>query len=108
MSESILTQDNSTIYGIYEFEDRIRSGDISDRKGKAELIIDGATYSTYTVHIDRRIVSSSGKVVSFYSLLKEYGPEAIKIRYTKRELSIEKVLAIQEIRRETKNSKQKK
>lgn len=108
MSGNILDNEQSVIYGIYEFEDKIKSGIVSDQKGKAELIIDGATYSTYTVHIDRRIVSSSGKVVSFYALLKEYGPDAIKIRYTKRELSIEKTLAIQEIRRETKNNKKKK
>ena len=93
---------NSTIFGIYEFENQIHSGTVSDRKGKAELIIDGSTYNTYTVHIDRKIVSSSGKVVSFYALLKEYGEKSIKIRYTPKELSIEKILAIQEIRKETK------
>ena len=93
---------NSIIFGIYEFENQIYSGAVSDYKGKAELIIDGSTYNTYTVHIDRKIVSSSGKVVSFYALLKEYGEKSIKIRYTPKELSIEKILAIQEIRKEKK------
>ena len=105
MPENKLNQNGGIIYGINEFEEKIRSGAVSDRKGKAELLIDGSLYNTYTVHIDRKIVSSSGKVVSFYALLKEYGAESIKIRYTEKELSIEKILTIQEIRRKKKNDK---
>ncbi len=73
---------NVKILGIHEFQNGIKKGIYTDAKGKARLIINDSTYNTYSVHIDRRIVSSSGSIISFRGLLKEYGAESIKIEYT--------------------------
>ena len=82
----VVEDDKILILGIHEFQNGILNGQYSDAKGKAEIIINGATYNTYSVHIDRRIVSSAGSVVSFSALLKEHGAENIKIRYTKKRI----------------------
>ena len=72
----------SQILGIYEFQQGIKDGIYTDAKGKAKLIIIGSVYNTYTVHINRKVVSSAGAVVSFAGLLKEYGPDNIFVEYT--------------------------
>ncbi len=75
---------NVQILGIYDFQDGIVNGQFTDAKGVARLIINGSVYNTYSVHIDRRIVSSSGAIVSFEGLLKEYGGENIQVEYIER------------------------
>ena len=76
------------LIGIYEFQEGIKQGLYTDRKGKAEIIINGAAHNTYTVHIDRKIVSSAGSLVSFTGLLKEYGADNIKIKYIEKAIKL--------------------
>ena len=96
---------NVQILGIYDFQDGIVNGQFTDAKGVARLIINGSVYNTYSVHIDRRIVSSSGAIVSFEGLLKEYGGENIQVEYIERPPKLPNLYGIQ--KRKGKQRKEK-
>lgn len=63
------------IISIDAFQQGIMRGIYSDKAGTARLVINGRTSYTYFVHIDRRVVTATGKVISLRSLLKEYGDD---------------------------------
>ena len=86
--------------GIYEFQDGIIKGIYTDAKGKARLVINGSVYNTYSVHIDRKIVSSSGSIISFTGLLKEYGAENIFVEYVERPTKLPNLYEYIEYRKE--------
>ncbi len=74
----------SMIMDIYTFQAKVKSGEISDDKGIAELIINGSV-SNYHIHINRRCVTKSdGSLITYTGIMKMYKPEELKIKYTKR------------------------
>ncbi len=78
--------DSLQLYSVYEFNDGINAGMFSDSDGKAYIIINGTIQHMYTVHIDRKVVSSHGSIVSFRGLLKKHPEEgAIQVGYMKRD-----------------------
>ena len=81
---------NGIVLGIYEFQEGVKKGTYSDSKGRAQIIINGAVYTTYAVHIDRHLVSSAGSLISFKALLKEHGEENIQIKYIPKERRVPK------------------
>ena len=69
------------IYTVDEFEKLVRSGAISDDKGIATLLVNGAP-SNYSVHIDRHCVTKSdGTLITFWGILKMYDKDQIDIKY---------------------------
>lgn len=72
------------IIGIKEFQKGIEDGLYSDEKGRARILINGDVANTYAVHINRRIISSAGSIVTFRALLKEHGSENLMIEYEER------------------------
>ncbi|MCR4694775.1 MAG: hypothetical protein K5773_05605 [Pseudobutyrivibrio sp.] len=83
-SQRKLTDKTSIILDINAFQDKVIRGEISDDKGKAELLINGLP-SSYSLYIDRRVITSSdGNLITFDGLLKNYEPQEISIKYTKK------------------------
>ena len=73
-----------TIMDIYTFQTKVRSGEISDDKGAAELIINGSL-SNYNIHIDRRCVTKSdGTLITYTGIMKMYRPDELQIKYTRK------------------------
>lgn len=72
---------NLQIYSIQEFDEGVRNGTFIDAKGKAYIIIGDTMNTSYSVHIDRRIISSAGQIVSFDGLLKAHGEKDIHVAY---------------------------
>lgn len=82
-------QESLDIYSIEDFERGIYSGKFSDKDGKAYIIINGRIQTSYTVHIDRRIISSQGLLVSMKGLLKEHsGKNELQVGYQKNSINL--------------------
>ena len=65
---------NVTIMDIYTFQTKVLSGEISDDKGIAELIINDSV-SNYHIHINRRCVTKSdGSLITYAGVMKMYKP----------------------------------
>lgn len=94
-------KDNTyTILDIYTFQSKVLSGEITDDKGIAELIINGSV-STYHIHIDRRCVTKSdGTLITYTGIMKMYKPEELKIKYTKRPKKMMSVAQLKQMRKE--------
>lgn len=89
-----------TIMDIYTFQSKVLSGEITDDKGIAELIINGSV-STYHIHIDRRCVTKSdGTLITYTGIMKMYKPEELKIKYTKRPKKMMSVAQLKQMRKE--------
>ena len=73
---------------IDTFEKGVLSGEYTDLKGTAYLVLNDKMFVTYNVYIDRRRITKAGAVLSFDALLKEYGPEQIKIRYETKKIKL--------------------
>ena len=59
-----------SIMDIYTFQAKVLSGEISDDKGMAELIINDSV-SNYHIHIDRRCVTKSdGTLITYTGIMK--------------------------------------
>ncbi len=101
-------EDNGQLLGIMEFQNGIKKGLYTDTKGSATLIINGSEYNTYSIHIDRRIVSSAGSLISFQGLLKEYGAENIKILYKERQVLLPSLEDYAEYKRQRDREKKEK
>ncbi len=72
------------IMDLTTFQRKVLSGEISDDKGTAELIINGSV-SNYHIHIDRRCVTKSdGSLITYTGIMKMYKPEELKIKYTRK------------------------
>ena len=71
----------SQIMDIETFENGVRSRIYSDDNGTAYLILNGTLFTSYNVYIDRRRITKAGSIISFDSLLKNYSPEEIQIRF---------------------------
>jgi hypothetical protein len=72
------------IMDLATFQRKVISGEISDDKGTAELIINGSV-SNYHIHIDRRCVTKSdGSLITYTGIMKMYKPEELKIKYTRK------------------------
>ena len=72
------------VYRIYDaknFEAAILAGEISDKKGRAEILINDRAMSSYNVYIDRRCITKAGCVVTLAGLIKGHDLDSIKIRY---------------------------
>ena len=73
-----------TIMDIYTFQTKVKSGEINDDKGTAELIINGSV-SNYHIHINRRCVTKSdGTLITYTGIMKMYRPDELQIKYTKK------------------------
>ncbi len=83
--EKKLNSNLTRIMDIETFEKGVRTGQYSDDKGVAYLILNGTLYNSYNIYIDRRCITKAGSVVSFEWLLKNYKPEEIQIRYDAKE-----------------------
>jgi inosine/xanthosine triphosphate pyrophosphatase family protein len=80
-----LVNKHEVIYTVDEFEKLVRSGAISDDKGIATLLINGAP-SNYSVHIDRHCVTKSdGTLITFWGILKMYDKDQLAIKYKNKE-----------------------
>jgi len=72
------------IMDLATFQRKVISGEISDDKGTAELIINGSV-SNYHIHIDRRCVTKSdGSLITYTGIMKMYKPEELQIKYTRK------------------------
>lgn len=72
------------IMDLTTFQRKVISGEISDDKGTAELIINGSV-SNYHIHIDRRCVTKSdGSLITYTGIMKMYKPEELQIKYTRK------------------------
>lgn len=97
---SRLKDSTYTIMDIYTFQSKVLSGEITDDKGIAELIINGSV-STYHIHIDRRCVTKSdGTLITYTGIMKMYKPEELKIKYTKRPKKMMSVAQLKQMRKE--------
>ena len=91
---------NVTIMDIYTFQAKVISGEISDDKGIAELIINDSV-SNYHIHINRRCVTKSdGSLITYAGVMKMYKPEELKIKYTKRPKKMMSVAQLKQRRKE--------
>ncbi len=73
-----------TIMDIYTFQEKVKSGEINDDKGTAELIINDSV-SNYHIHINRRCVTKSdGTLITYAGIMKMYSPDELKIKFTKK------------------------
>ena len=91
---------NVTIMDIYTFQTKVLSGEISDDKGIAELIINDSV-SNYHIHINRRCVTKSdGSLITYAGIMKMYKPEELKIKYTKRPKKMMSVAQLKQRRKE--------
>ncbi|MBQ5425912.1 MAG: hypothetical protein IIU31_01930 [Pseudobutyrivibrio sp.] len=91
---------NVTIMDIYTFQTKVLSGEISDDKGIAELIINDSV-SNYHIHINRRCVTKSdGSLITYAGVMKMYKPEELKIKYTKRPKKMMSVAQLKQRRKE--------
>lgn len=89
-----------SIMDIYTFQAKILSGEISDDKGMAELIINDSV-SNYHIHIDRRCVTKSdGTLITYTGIMKMYRPDELKIKYTKKPKKLMTVAQYKEMMRE--------
>ena len=85
---------------IYTFQAKVLSGEISDDKGMAELIINDSV-SNYHIHIDRRCVTKSdGTLITYTGIMKMYRPDELKIKYTKKPKKLMTVAQYKEMMRE--------
>ncbi|WP_458458874.1 hypothetical protein [Pseudobutyrivibrio sp.] len=97
---SRLKDSTYTIMDIYTFQSKVLSGEITDDKGIAELIINGSV-STYHIHIDRRCVTKSdGTLITYTGIMKMYKPEELKIKYTKRPKKMMSIAQLKQMRKE--------
>ncbi len=80
--------DAVVILPIEQFQEGVVKGEFNDKDGKAWLIINDIVQQTHSIHIDRQIVTSVGKLVSFNYLMREYGPGKLKVKYQPRPLMI--------------------
>lgn len=91
---------NVTIMDIYTFQTKVLSGEISDDKGIAELIINNSV-SNYHIHINRKCVTKSdGTLITYAGIMKMYKPEELKIKYTKRPKKMMSVAQLKQLRKE--------
>ncbi|WP_028242770.1 hypothetical protein [Pseudobutyrivibrio ruminis] len=91
---------NVTIMDIYTFQTKVLSGEISDDKGIAELIINNSV-SNYHIHINRKCVTKSdGTLITYAGIMKMYKPEELKIKYTKRPKRMMSVAQLKQLRKE--------
>jgi len=89
-----------SIMDIYTFQAKVLSGEISDDKGMAELIINDSV-SNYHIHIDRRCVTKSdGTLITYTGIMKMYRPDELKIKYTKKPKKLMTVAQYKEMMRE--------
>jgi len=66
-------------FSIFEFQEKVINGEITDDNGVAELVINGERREEYNVFIDRRCITKVGTVISFAGLLKMYGQDNIMV-----------------------------
>ena len=89
-----------SIMDIYTFQAKVLSGEISDDKGMAELIINDSV-SNYHIYIDRRCVTKSdGTLITYTGIMKMYRPDELKIKYTKKPKKLMTVAQYKEMMRE--------
>ena len=89
-----------SIMDIYTFQAKVLSGEISDDKGMAELIINDSV-SNYHIHIDRRCVTKSdGTLITYTGIMKMYRPDELKIKYTNKPKKLMTVAQYKEMMRE--------
>ena len=69
-----------SLFSIYEFQDLVASGEITDEIGVAHLVIDDELRPEYNIFIDHRVITKTGTVISFLGLLKMYGAEHLAIK----------------------------
>ena len=89
-----------SIMDIYTFQAKVLSGEISDDKGMAELIINDSV-SNYHIHIDRRCVTKSdGTLITYTGIMKMYRPDELKIMNPKKPKKLMTVAQYKEMMRE--------
>ncbi len=71
---------NKSLFSIYEFQDLVVRGFLTDDVGVASLVINGELREEFNVFIDRRIITKTGAIISFAGLLKMYGADNIFIK----------------------------
>ncbi len=95
-----LKDNASVLMDIYTFQTKVKSGEITDDKGTAELIINGSV-SNYHIHIDRRCVTKSdGTLITVTGILKMYKPEELQIQYTKKPKKLMTIAQYKELMKE--------
>ena len=86
---------------IYSFEQGVKEGKFSDRDGVASLVLNGRLFTTYNVYIDRCRITRAGAIITFASLLREYEPDEILIKYEKKKHGMPRVLTYRKIKSNT-------
>ncbi len=69
-----------SLFSIYEFQELVASGEITDEIGVAHLVIDDELRPEYNIFIDHRVITKTGTVISFLGLLKMYGAEHLAVK----------------------------
>ena len=101
-AQAKLKNESVTIMDIYEFQAKVLSGEITDDKGMAELIINNSV-SNYHIHINRRCVTKSdGTLITYTGIMKMYKPEELKIKYTKKPKKLMTLAQYKEMMKERK------
>ena len=101
-AQAKLKNESVTIMDIYEFQAKVLSGEITDDKGMAELIINNSV-SNYHIHINRRCVTKSdGTLITYTGIMKMYRPEELKIKYTKKPKKLMTLAQYKEMMKERK------
>ena len=101
-AQAKLKNESVTIMDIYEFQAKVLSGEITDDKGMAELIINDSV-SNYHIHINRRCVTKSdGTLITYTGIMKMYKPEELKIKYTKKPKKLMTLAQYKEMMKERK------
>ena len=100
-----LRENTSILMDINTFQQKVESGEVSDDKGIAELIINGVA-SNYHIHINRRCVTKSdGTLITAAGLLKMYEPEELQVKYTKKPKRMLSIRQYKEMMRERRDNK---
>ena len=89
--------DEKDLYTIREFDKGVTDGSFSDEDGRAYLVINGRVQNSVTIHINRRVVSSSSQIISFVGLLHHYGEDNLRVKYVKKDIilmSIDEYIAM--------------
>ena len=95
-----LNEGTYSIMDIYTFQTKVLSGEISDDKGIAELIINDSV-SAYHIYIDRRCVTKSdGSLITYAGIMKMYRPDELKIKYNKRPKKMMSIAQLKQMRKE--------
>ena len=91
------------IYDAETFQQKVASGELTDDKGTAFILINGSP-TNYNVHIDRRCVTrSDGSLITHAGFLKMYSLEEISVRFVKKEKKFKSIRQLKQEREERNN-----